>query len=202
MRFRMASTIPSRAGGLRDMQTKTLLLGSFGLICAVMAVVGVISIWGMGQIAARTDAIAGHSLPSIKSLGNARADIFRIGRDFRQAIIEPDPQQTTADLAIVTNDEQQLKTDFAAYLALSHSADEQQALATFQSALNTWLGTLHAAEPLVAQNTADGNAKARSMLVSQLLPQSATLDQTLTTLIGTAQQHADATQADAAATYS
>src|SRR6185437_7619323 len=189
------------AGGLRDMQTKTQLLGAFGLLCAVMAVVGVIGIWGMGQISARADTIANHSVPSMKALGNTRANIFKIGRDFRQVILEPDAQKTATDLAIVNTDEQQLKTDFAVYLALSHSANEQQAIVTFQGALNDWLATLHATEPLAAQNTADGNAKIKATIDSTLLPQSVTLGQTIDSLTSSAQQRADATQADASSTY-
>jgi methyl-accepting chemotaxis protein len=198
----MTPTLPHAAGGfsLRNVRTRPLLIGAFLLTCAIMVIVGGIGIWGMSQLADRTNQIANRSLPGVKALANTRGALFQAGLDFRQAVLDPNAATIQADIQRVVADEEQFKTAFASYQALTHSAG-QQAFTTFQDAANTWLATLHTLETLGTQDTAASNLQVIHILRTQFAPQSDAMKADLNALIAQEQQQSDGVRADATATF-
>jgi len=186
---------------LHTFKSKSLLIGSFLIVCAFMLCVGAVGIWGMVQFNDTTSTITHQYLPNIVSLASARGAFFRIGRDFRQEVLDPDATATAADLTITQTDEQALHTAFNAYLAQPHSADEQQATSTFQLTIATWLDTLHQMQTQAIHKDAATTYTLAVMLRNTWLPQSQAVVNALNSLIATNQSAADTATSTVTATY-
>ncbi len=194
-------TTPGNGSSLRNVRTQPLLIGAFLVTCAFMVVVGGIGIWGMSQMAGQTTQITDRNLPGVRALTQTRADIYKTGRDFRQAALDADSTATAADMKLVETDKQQLTSDFATYQALAHSAQQQQGVSDFQTSLTGWLTTLSDLTPLVSSTTSNANAQLANLLRTKLIPQGDALSRDLNTLVTLDQQSADAARADALNTF-
>lgn len=161
----MYNSVASPRGGLRDMRTRTKFLTMSLITVVMLGIVGSLGIWGMGQLSNQTTDIGTNILPSITTLGNTKSAMLLVGRDFRQAVLEPDLAATTQDLQIVEQDKVGLKTAFAAYLSSPiTSAEEQSGVTQYQQAVQVWLDTLQQMIPIAALNTSDGNAHIIAMM--------------------------------------
>jgi|GEM_PF-6086912 len=161
----MYNSVASPRGGLRDMRTRTKFLTMSLITVVLLGIVGGLGAWGMGQLSNQTTDIGTNILPSITTLGNTKSAMLLVGRDFRQAVLEPDLAATTQDLQIVEQDKVGLKTAFAAYLSSPiTSAEEQSGVTQYQQAVQVWLDTLQQMIPIAALNTSDGNAHIIAMM--------------------------------------
>lgn len=186
---------------LHAIKSKPLLMSSFLIVCAFMISVGAVGIWGMMQFNATTSTITGQYLPNIVSLTNTRGAFFRIGRDFRQAVLDPDAATTSSDLTLTQTDEQDLHAAFNRYLSQPHTAAEQQTTATFQQAIATWFDTLHQMATQAVQKDPITTHALALMLRTTWLPQSKAAANALNSLIATNRASADNATSAITATY-
>lgn len=196
-----AGEIPSHRVHLRNIKTTTKLVSGFLIVSFFLLVVGGIGVWGMGQINLRTTEITNTNLPKIVALANTRGAIFRIGRDFRQAILDDNAAFIAQDLDIVTTDQQQMQSAFSTYLTFPHTPDEQQVIANFQQSSQNWLGILQQMIPLAKQNTSETTKAATVIMRDQWLPQSQKVIVNINQIIDINQQQSKISSANAQATY-
>ncbi len=197
----MSSPTHTARGGLRNLSTMTKLIMNTTVTGVILLVIGGVGIWGFGQLNQRVTDIGVNNLPSIVAIGNTRAAFLQVGRDFRQAVLEPDIAATKQELLTVNADEQALKDAFASYLATPLSPQEQQLVPTYQRDVQAWFDTLHQMEAIAVQNTAAGNLHIIQLIHSQWLPQSKPALQSLQQLLDINVQQSQAAITQAAAVH-
>ena len=191
---------PSQPTGQQKMALSTKIITSFLLLCVVVAIVGGGGIWGMSQIQTRLDSITNHTSPKIRSLTDVQTTLLHIERDFRQIILDLDPQSKQQDVATVQTDVQTLHNQFDAYNALTPGASEQALIPAYQQQLSDYLNTLQTMEGMPSVQLADV-LKLIGVVDTQWRPQNAALTQTLTQLISINQQQESAAHAAANDAY-
>src|SRR3712207_1688713 len=77
------------------------LLGSFGAVCAVMALVGWMGLSTAQGINEKLEGVGGNNLPSIRALNRTKAAIVTAQRDIRSAILVEDMADVQAQLGNV-----------------------------------------------------------------------------------------------------
>jgi methyl-accepting chemotaxis protein len=175
---------------------------SFLVVCLFMIAVGIVGLWGMSQLNAKTMTITQTNIPKIVALENTRGAILNAGRDIRQALLDTNSASTAKDIANTQQDEQTLTSAFAAYTSLPQDSSSVQDIQSFQLAIATWLNTLHAMTPQIELNNAQTNGQIALQMQTQLTPQGTTAINAINRLITLSQQQADTSSADAATTYS
>ena len=196
-----ASGTPSQGHGLRDVKLAHKLTVGFALIGTITIIVGLIGLWGMGQINNYVTTIAGQNTPKIQALTSTRAAFLATQRDFGQVILDLDPTSQQQDLAQVGTDVQNIQTRFALYQNYAHSADEQTNIAAFQQALQPFIATLQTMEAMPHVALPD-IIKLMGVLDGQWRPQANTVITSLTQLVTITTGQTAQAQSDAAATYS
>jgi methyl-accepting chemotaxis protein len=193
--------VVGHGGPMRNLRTRTKLLGSFLILCLCMLVIGGVGIWSLNQIKERTAVITQQDLQDIAGISRVHAAILSLDRDFRQALLEVDETYIQQMHALEATDEQNLNTVVAQYTALPHSGGEQALETTFLASLNTWLNTLHTLQYFAALNTPAGDAEVLTLSHSQWLPESQALTANVGQLIAFSNQQGAAATADVATTF-
>jgi methyl-accepting chemotaxis protein len=144
----------------------------------------------MSQINDHATTISQTNLPTITNLANARGALLKTTNDLRQSILDPDPQSTAQDIQLTKQDAQAMQDALATYLALPHSASEEQGISTLQQALTTWQTTVQQMEVLSAANSSTADAQLMVSTHQLLTPQTNAVFSALSSLIALSQQDA------------
>ena len=195
------SAMPPRGHGLHDVKLSHKLTVGFLLVGAITLVVGLLGLWGMGQINNRVVTIADQDTPKIQALASTRAAFLSIERDFGQVILDLDAASQQQDLAQVGIDLQNSQTQFAIYQSYPHSAAEQGPTSAFQQALQPFMATLQTMEAMPRVAISD-IIKLLGVLDNQWRPQANTAISSLTQLVTISVGQTAQAQSDAAASYS
>jgi methyl-accepting chemotaxis protein len=191
------------ASWVRNTSTSTKLISAFLFLCACLAVVGGIGIWGMNQLSVGTSAIADQYVPKLMVIEALRADFLQLGRDTRQALIEPDAQKTAQAVAKLPPEDQALIADFAKYQAFALSGREGSIASSFQTKMTTWLDQLHQMEPILPYTDAahpENAAQVANIISNTWGPLGTTAIADLSQLVSINQDQVTAARDTAAAT--
>ncbi|HKD76942.1 MAG TPA: MCP four helix bundle domain-containing protein, partial [Ktedonobacterales bacterium] len=197
-----ASLRPHAQGrGLRNVRTRTKIFANSLIMGIVMALIFGLGAWGMNQIRTTSSVITNQNLQDVAAISRVHTAVDSLDRDFRQAVIEVDQVWIQKAHKLEAIDEQELNAAVAAFTALHHNAEEQQAVDQFTTALVAWVNILHQEEHLAGLNTPEGDAQALSLTHDQWLPEAQTLSAATTHLIAVNQQIGAQARADAANTF-
>src|SRR4051812_44280529 len=101
-----------------DRGTLAKLLGSFMVVCAVMAAVGWMGLSTAQQVKSRLDGVGGNNVPGILSLAKTRAGLLTAQRDIRTAILVSDRKDIDTWLTSTRAALADADKAYAAYAAL------------------------------------------------------------------------------------
>jgi methyl-accepting chemotaxis protein len=153
-----------------DRGTLSKLLGSFGLICVIMAAVGWMGLSTAGRVKARLDDVGSENVPSIVALSKVQAWVLRSQRDARNAVIATDQKEVDAFLAQTLDDLASVDKAWTAYTAFPLSDAEKQFVPRYESAYRSWRTELDNELALAKLNTAESNAGAVDILLHKAAP--------------------------------
>jgi methyl-accepting chemotaxis protein len=155
---------------IADLKLGWKLLGSFGVVCSLLALVGGGGLWTAASVKANLDQVANDNLPSYKALAKTKDGTVRGQRDILYSVLEPDAQQRSTFRDSVANDIKATADQFAAYKALPMSEDVKPLIKQYETAHAAWTKALTAASVESAKNTDEGNLRATEIIISQAKP--------------------------------
>ncbi len=184
-----------------DRSVMTKLLGTFVVLCVVMAFVGYIGISAARNINAGLNQLNRDELPSIVAVLKTQGLVMQAARDIRSAILERDGAAIRAQTDRVARGTEDIDAAFGAYLAIPRSDSEQQIVAKFQSDYQAIRGVWQQASALALENTAESDAAAADLILQQAAPLANSMYQSLSALADENERQAAQAERDAEAQF-
>ena len=184
-----------------DRGTLAKLLGSFTVVCAVMAVVGWMGLSAAQSVKSNLDGVGKNDVPGILSLAKTRAGLLTAQRDIRTAVLVSDRKDIDTWLTSTRTALADADKAYAAYAAL-HLSDAEKALAEkFVETRKTYGPVFDQALAEVAKGTDAGDAAASDILVQKALPQAKAMNDALAALLAENEKQTAAALQDAQQEY-
>ncbi|MCC6178130.1 MAG: Tar ligand binding domain-containing protein [Chloroflexi bacterium] len=161
---------------------QTKLLGTFGTVCAIMALVGYLGISTAQSINAQLNDANTVNIPSVDALATTQASFLRAQRDVRSVIQATDPGEANALFAKVKDSLRESDEAWAAYKALPASDEEKRLWPELEQNYKAWRDGLDRAGIEIAKNTDQGRAAAAEIVLKTTAPLSAKVDTTIDSL--------------------
>jgi len=183
-----------------DRSTRVKLLGTFALVCAVMAGVGYLGMDTAQGVMAKLDTAGNVMVPGALSLATAEINLVKAQRDAEGAVLASDPQQVKALLDKMSAELTKSEQGWAAYKALPKSSAEAELLPHVEQSYSAWKGFIEQAAAEAATNSDAGKQAAIQLIMGQAQPHSTAANAALDSLMGLQDsQGQTAMQASAAA---
>ncbi|HEY8476574.1 MAG TPA: methyl-accepting chemotaxis protein [Chloroflexota bacterium] len=179
-----------------DRSTMVKLLVTFGLLCAVLAVVGYFGLSTAEGIQRHLTSVSKDNLPSAIALGKVQASVLRAQRDIRTALLTDDPQERQTALQNVQSRLSTLKEAMAAYKALPMDDETRQKVQAMEQNIASWEADLQQSIAELSKGTDQGRAAAVEITLKSGAPKASAVNQTLEELAARQEQQGiEATQA-------
>ncbi|MCC6177053.1 MAG: MCP four helix bundle domain-containing protein [Chloroflexi bacterium] len=121
-----------------DLGTLKKLLGSFGLICAVMALVGYLGIHTAANVREDLDDVGDNNVPSMVALLKTETALAEVQRDIRSAILSSDRREIDALRAKVTTGLAEADQNWATFKAIPMSDTEKTLIDSYEQHYKEW----------------------------------------------------------------
>ncbi len=159
------------AGQMRHLKTATKLTSAFLVMGVLMVGTGGLGIWATSRMEAESQHIISHNIPSINAITSMSSDFLQAQSDFRDSVLDYDPQHSAQLLAQSNGDIQRLANDYATFQALPHSAAAVREMGVFARVYQRWLNTYKAIESVAGDTSADTKYRVSLQIVYQWGPQ-------------------------------
>ena len=185
---------------LHDRGTLFKLVGSFGVVCVIMAAVGWMGFSTAGGVKTNLDQVGTNNVPTVLALAKTQASMLRVQRDIAQAVLTSGQQETDTFVASARDRLSTLDTSWAAYKALPMSDAEKQIAPRFESTYKDWRADAEVALAQAKLNTDVSNAAAADILLHKAASQATAMNAALDELVAQndAQVATQLTESDAA----
>jgi methyl-accepting chemotaxis protein len=177
------------------------LLGGFGLMVVLIAVIGYIGMSTAQGINGSLQDVGKVSLGSVQALAAAQANVMRAQRDVRGAVLADNTDETLALLGQVEASLNAADKAWTAYKALPAAEAERAIWPEYEQALTAWRDAVQRARPEAAKNTAQSNAAARDIVLKEAAPIATKLNAALDKLVSINAESAQQTIQAADASY-
>jgi methyl-accepting chemotaxis protein len=184
-----------------DLRLRWKLLGAFGAVCLIMAVVGWIGVSTAQGIQSRLDDVGGTNLPSVAALGKAQSNLLLGQRSIRSAILATDPKAISGYVDTGRKAIADSSTAWNQYMALPMSDDEKPLAAPVGDALKSYNAFFEQAAAEAISNTPDNKAKATDLILTQAAAPAAVLNNNLPQLVDLNIQQGDDQMAQSKAEF-
>ncbi|GAC1321239.1 MAG: hypothetical protein NVSMB2_17810 [Chloroflexota bacterium] len=161
---------PKKMAWLNDLGLRWKLLGGFGFMGVVLAIVGWQGLSSAQMLNAGLHVVTDTTLPSYKALSKTKDGTVRGQRDILYSIVEPDPQQRDTFLKSVETDIQIATDQFAAYKAFPVDDDAKPQVQQFETSFAAWTKALKDASSAAKNGAPDANAAATRIVIDQAKP--------------------------------
>jgi methyl-accepting chemotaxis protein len=177
---------------------KGKLLGSFGAVLILTAIVGGVGIVSLKGVEAIAGSMYMDRVVPVRDLAQVRADLGDIDSQIQRAITNRDSGRQAGYTATAAKDATEMDKLVASYEQTYLITDEVKGLETYKAAWKEYEGTVHAV--LQAASAGDSSA-ATGVYFDRAAPQYASVDATLAKLIDINDREAKAASDDIEATY-
>ncbi|MGE3268426.1 MAG: methyl-accepting chemotaxis protein [Chloroflexota bacterium] len=166
-----------------DRGTLAKLLGSFGLICAIMALVGFIGLQTATGVKRNLDSVGRNSVPSVVAVQKTRYALTAAQRDLRGAIVTDDAAEGAALVDNARKRVAEMDEQWKAYTSMPMSDAEKKLVPTFETAQKSWQSSMEKAAAEVTKNTPEGNAAATEIIMKTAAPQARAASQAIDAIL-------------------
>ncbi len=153
-----------------DMALKPKLLLSFGVVVALLGIIGYLGITTAQGIKGNLDVVGTDNMPSGVNLGTAQADFNAAERDIDLSLQVTDQKQIDGYLASTEDHLKASEQAFATFKALPGTADDAKLIAQFEPMWTQIRSVTTDIAALSRKNTKENNAAATEMLTTKLAP--------------------------------
>jgi methyl-accepting chemotaxis protein len=180
---------------LRNRSTASKLISAFIAFSMLIALTGALGIWATRQINANIQHVAHDVFPANQTLVIMSTDFLAAQSDFRDAVLDNDPQHAHQLLEAANAEINDLLKREAIFTTFPQTGAEHADITVFQAALHRWLNTYHAIQGITTDQSPDVKFRLSTEIVYQWGPQREAVIQTLTDLETLYQQTVNATAA-------
>jgi methyl-accepting chemotaxis protein len=149
------------------MSLRWKLLGGFGVVCVVMAIVGWLGVSTALSLQANLVDVDTNSLPSLVGLGYAQSNLLLGQRGIRSAILATDPVAIKGYIDAGRKGLDDSEAALNTYLAGPLEADEKQLAGTMPPALKAYRAFFDQAALEATTNTPESKAQAADLMLKQ-----------------------------------
>jgi methyl-accepting chemotaxis protein len=162
-----------------NLRLRVKLLGSFGLVCLIMAIVGGLGVSTAQRLETNLNGLGLNELPSTIALGETQSNLLLGQRGIRSAILADDPQaiKTYVDAGRKGLDDSD--SALATYLAYPLAEEERSLGAPLPAALKAYRVFFDQAAALAVLNTPESQARAIDIILKQAATPAAVLNTNL-----------------------
>ncbi|HEX2909280.1 MAG TPA: methyl-accepting chemotaxis protein [Chloroflexia bacterium] len=137
-----------------------------GVIFPLLILLGGIGVWGTTIINGFLQETQNVQTPSIYKLANATQDVITMRVDYRQLILDTDPQKIQADITNLKTSTQNARQHWDEYVKLPSVEAERALWPTFESEWKTWTQYIDQMIALAQQGSPDSHQKALDLLAT------------------------------------
>jgi methyl-accepting chemotaxis protein len=184
-----------------NLRLRVKLLGSFGLVCLIMGIVGYVGISSTEAVKAQLDDTTDSLLPSYAALSSLQTNLTRAQRDVRTAVLDTDPKAIAADMDVYNNDIAQIDKAAAAYMALPMVDDEKSLVQDLQKNYGPWKAVNQQVGVEALKGTDEGDQNAVQLITKQGSPLAAQMNSDLDQLMAIQSREAQVNKSDSTAAF-
>lgn len=185
---------------LRNVKISTKLNVSFLSLGVLVAIIAGLSAWAVNQVHASTSYANDVQIPKLADMNNARIAFLDAGVYFRQAVIDIGTTTVDGDLTNSRVQYQAFLDNFNAYVALPHTNQEKEQIASMQAAILTFQPFYYNLVTTIAFNSQTGRNLAYT-LITQGTPEVQQIVSTMNALLDLNTQQSIGVRNDADALY-
>jgi signal transduction histidine kinase len=150
---------------------RLILLAGFGGLLALMLTAGVYSVYDLGSIQTRNDAIRAHYTERNLLLNQIRADVYLSGTYVRDYLLDPDSQRAIHNRSSLESTRLKIHDNLAAYQALV-SPGEVQPMSILTAEMDRYWASL---DPVLKWSQAERQQRGYAFLRDEVYPRRTTM---------------------------
>jgi signal transduction histidine kinase len=150
----------------RTASPRLILLVGFGGLLVLMFAAGLYSVYDLGSIQSRNDAIRGHFVERNRLLNQIRADMYLYGTYVRDYLLDPDSQRAYRNRTALEDTRRTIHDNLAAYQSRL-SPSEVTPMAVLTAELNRYWASL---DPVLQWNPSERRERGYTFLRDDVYP--------------------------------